>query len=266
MEEAEKTSHTILGLSPYTCSKCLVTPFLPSSASQALHLLQQPEQGWKTPEGAGISLARVPAQGRAAGEQADALGALRLVRCYQQRSRVGCEYTSLSKLTSSSALTPPDLGGESRKADCKSLLFHKITFARGESKTPAFEALFTLGRATSTVLHVPWLPAPSIPPSFCPSTASPVLAPQLGPKALPAPRKQQGESGKWAGMESPRNCLLTGTALVARQHQRNPQPQVCETACQGTEHDGGALLSPAKPAWLLVGIPQAELGIVSGSS
>lgn len=53
----------ILGLSPYTCSKCLVTPFPPSSASQALHLLWQPEQGWKTPEGAGKTLVRVPAQG-----------------------------------------------------------------------------------------------------------------------------------------------------------------------------------------------------------
>lgn len=81
---------------------------------------------------------------------------------------MGCEYTLLSKLTSSSAATPPDLGGEIRKADCKSLLFHKTTFARRESRTPAFEALLTPGRATATVLHVAQLSAPSIPPQPLP--------------------------------------------------------------------------------------------------
>lgn len=179
---------------------------------------------------------------------------------------MGCEYTLLSKLTSSSAATPPDLGGESRKADCKSLLFHKITFARRESQTPALEALLTPGRVTATVLHVPRLSAPSIPPALALPLPVPVLAPQLGLEALPPPGKQQGESGKGAGMESLGNCLLVGAAPIAWRHQGIPQPRVCETAHQGAERDGGALLSPAKPAWLLVGIPQAELGIISGSS
>lgn len=64
MEEAEKTPHASLWLSPGTCSQWLVTPFPHDSASQAPELLQQPEQGWRTPEGSGISLARVLAQGR----------------------------------------------------------------------------------------------------------------------------------------------------------------------------------------------------------
>lgn len=58
VEEAEKTPHASLWLSPDTCSQWLVTPFPHSSASQAPELLQQPEQGWRTPKGAGIPLAR----------------------------------------------------------------------------------------------------------------------------------------------------------------------------------------------------------------
>lgn len=179
---------------------------------------------------------------------------------------MGCEYTLLSKLTSSSAATPPDLGGESRKAVCKSLLFHKITFARRERQTPAFEALLTPGRATATALHGPQLSAPSIPPALALPLPVPVLAPQLGLEALLPPGKQHGEPGKQAGIEIPRNRLFVGAVPIAWQQQRIPQPRDCETAHQGAERDGGALLSPAKPAWLLVGIPQAELGIVSGSS
>ena len=179
---------------------------------------------------------------------------------------MGCEYTLLSKLTSSSAATPPDLGGESRKTDCKSLLFHQITFASRESQMPAFEAQLTPGRATAAVLHGPQLPAPSIPSALALPLPVPVLVLGWVPETLPPPRKQQGESGKRAGMESPRSCLPVGAAPLARRHQQIPLPQDPETAHQGAEHDGGALLSPAKPAWLLVGIPQAELGIVSGSS
>lgn len=137
---------------------------------------------------------------------------------------MGCEYTLLSKLTSSSAATPPDLGGESRKADCKSFLFHKITFARRESQTPAFEALLTPGKATFTILHVPQLSAHSIPPALALPLPVPVLAPRLGQKALPPPRKQQGESGKWAGMESPRNCPFTGAAPIACSTRGFPSP------------------------------------------
>lgn len=152
------------------------------------------------------------------------------------------------------------------KADCESLLFHKSTFARRERQMPAFEALLTPGRATATILHVPQLSAPSSHPALTLPLPVAVLAPRLLLEALPPPRKQQGESGKWAGIESSGNCLLMGAAPIARQHQQVPQPRDCETAHQGTECDGGVLLSPAKPAWLQVGIPQAELGIISGSS
>lgn len=104
---------------------------------------------------------------------------------------MGFEYTLLSKLTSSSAATPPELGGESRKASCKSLLFHKITFARRQSQMPAFEDLLMPSRAAATVLHGPQLLAPAVSPSSCPFTSSSPCA-MAETKSISFPKKMAG--------------------------------------------------------------------------
>lgn len=95
MEQTEETLQAILGLSLNTCSKRLVTLFGassalpgPVSALAARAGVENSIRDWDFPsEG--------PNTKQRAGGKADALSALRLVRCYQQRRGVGCEYTLL---------------------------------------------------------------------------------------------------------------------------------------------------------------------------
>lgn len=87
---------------------------------------------------------------------------------------MGCEYTLLSTDFILSCNSSTSGRGE-QESNCRSLLFHKITFARGGSQMPLFEALLTPGGATLCMNHsCQHLPSPQLLPFYCQFQSSPL--------------------------------------------------------------------------------------------
>lgn len=90
---------------------------------------------------------------------------------------------------------------------------------------PAFEALLRAGRETATVLYTPQASVPSIPAALALPLPVPVCASLPAGNNFLHQESKHRESGKQAGMESLKNCLLMAAAPLHGCSRGFPSPR-----------------------------------------
>lgn len=135
----------------------------PVAALAARAGVENSRRGWDFPS-------KVPALGGQQGSRRES----RCARCPEvsqmlsQRERGGVRVHLALHTDFILSCNSSTSGRGEQESDCKALLFHKITFARGGSQTPPFEALLSPGRATFCVDHsCQHLPSPQLLPFYC---------------------------------------------------------------------------------------------------